>query len=187
MPNNNRSEKRQDVRVIIETRAKVRMIEPQEVEGIRCRNTSLSHFADYMDRIEESQESVIHYLVEYLDRMDEKLERIIDALDGNRGRKELQVKQTIDISGSGISFVLQGPVEKGQILDISLKIPGFPIGRFYVYGEVVHSRPHQGPESGFCEVGIKFIKMTPEQREALIACAFRQQRKMIRRKKDTTG
>ncbi|MFZ5568768.1 MAG: PilZ domain-containing protein [Thermodesulfobacteriota bacterium] len=170
---------------MIAARARVRVIDPREMMASRGSNQAVSRLTEYLDRIEDSREPIIGYLLDCLDKMDEKLERILDVVDGERLKKERLVKQTIDISGSGISLVLQGPIEKGQILDISLAVPGFPMGRFDVYGEVIHTRPHPGSESGYWEVGVKFIKMALEQREALIACAFRQQRKMIRRNKET--
>lgn len=179
------NEKRQDVRVFISARAKVRMIDPKEMEENRHPSSSPLNLADLITRIEENHDPVIGYLMDSLGRMEEKLERILRALERDQEENERIVKQTLDISGSGIRFVLAGPVEKGQLLDISLQIPGFPLGRLYAYGEVVHTIPCQGPEKGCCEVGVKFIKMTPEQREAIISFAFQQQRGMIRRSKQT--
>ncbi len=178
------NEKRQDVRVDISARAKVKMIDPKEMERNHHPYSTPFNLADFITRMEENQDPIIGYLVDSLGRMEEKLDQILNALEGTRQGEERTVKQTIDISGSGIRFVLPGPVEKGQLLDISLQIPGFPLGRLYAFGEVVHSRPHPGPEEGYYEVGVKFIKMTPEQREAIIAFAFQQQRGMIRRNKE---
>ncbi len=124
-------------------------------------------------------------LFELLIQTNEKINRIMDFLGLKQMDDEsLQVIRTVNISGSGISLVITQPLVIGQFLDISLSIPGFPMGVFRAQGEVKRISPLTGRESHLYEVGIQFLNLNEHQRERLISFTFRQQRQMIRRRKD---
>ena len=132
-----------------------------------------------------STKNAIYDLAEFLIQINEKIDRIIDSLgidqtDGD----SLQVVRTSNISGSGINMVITHPLKIGQLLDISLSIPGFPLGVFSAQGEVMRSSRLKDKESHLYEAGIRFLNLNEEQRERLISFTFRQQRKTIRQRKN---
>ena len=133
----------------------------------------------------DSTKNAIYDLAEFLIRIDEKIDRITDFLGIDQtGEDSLQVIRTLNISGSGISMVITRPLEIGQLLDISLSIPDFPLGVFRARGEVMRSSQLKGEESHLYEAGIRFLDLNEEQRERLISFTFRQQRRTIRQRKN---
>lgn len=120
-------------------------------------------------------------LARHLLRIDEKLDRIIERIgcqcpdiSGPR------VVDTVNISGSGIGLVLTEAIDIGQVLEISVNLPGFPLGVFEAYGEVVRVTAKKGKDKGLFDVALKFLYINDEDREQLIACSFAAQRKVIR-------
>jgi len=133
----------------------------------------------------DSTKNAIYDLAEFLIRIDEKIDRITDFLGIDQTDEDsLQVIRTLNISGSGISMVITRPLEIGQLLDISLTIPDFPLGVFRVQGEVMRSSQLKGKESHLYEAGIRFLDLNEEQRERLVSFTFRQQRRTIRQRKN---
>lgn len=131
-------------------------------------------------------DTAVSALWEFLIQINEKLDRIINILsDDIEVENRIEVKETLNISGSGVSMVLTQSVEIGQLLDISLNIPDFPMGVFRIQGEVMRISPYEGIEAGLFEVGIKFLNISDDEREGLIAYTFRQQRRTIRQLKDS--
>jgi len=127
----------------------------------------------------------VYDLAEMLIQTHEKIDRIMDFLGIKEADADsLQVIRTVNISGSGISLVVTNPLEVGQFLDISLTIPGFPMGSFRAQGEVKRISALTGEESHWYEVGVKFLNLNEDQRERLVSFTFRQQRKAIRQKKN---
>jgi hypothetical protein len=120
-------------------------------------------------------------IARYLLRIDEKLDRIIEKL-GCQAPEALgpAIVDTVNISGSGIVLVLSEAVEIGQILEISMNLPGFPLGVFEAYGEVVRVEDRKGKDKGLFDVALKFLYIGETDREQLIACSFAAQRKAIR-------
>ena len=132
-----------------------------------------------------SVKTAIHDLAEFLIQMNEKIDRICSYLGIEDTDKDtLLVIRTLNISGSGISMVVTHALNVGQLLDISLSIPDFPLGVFRGQGEVMRSCRLTGNESHLYEAGIRFIDLDEEQRERLIRFTFRQQRKTIRQSKN---
>ena len=123
--------------------------------------------------------------MEFMFQINEKLDTVIDLLGGEKSNQNtIEVLETLNISGSGVSLVVSTSVEVGLLLDISLFIPNFPLGVFNVQGEVIRAGPKRGDNSGLFEIGIKFLDIGEEERERLIAFTFRQQRRTIRDTKE---
>ena len=153
-------EQRQNVRVVISTRARVKLVDSEQFECVRVLRKSIAS-----DQ-----------------KADKKLNSIIETLHPDEGEEEhkIKVKETIDVSGSGLRMILSESIEVGQILHISLRMPGFSLGTFQTYGEVVRIKPRKGIDEGLFDVGIQFLDLSEEEREGLIAYTFYQQRKLIR-------
>ncbi|MFH2065721.1 MAG: PilZ domain-containing protein [Pseudomonadota bacterium] len=141
--------------------------------------------SDFPSSIEEVNNPLISYLLDSVFLLNDKLDKILDLLEDNKDEIKVMVKEAVNISGTGMKLILYSPVKKGQLLDISLNIPGFPVSGFNTYGEVIHTKIIQKKDTTLYEVGVKFINILEEEREMLIAYAFSQERRQIRQCKDT--
>lgn len=113
--------------------------------------------------------------------LDEKLNRILEKLEGaEKTGREIQVIDTVDISGSGICLVLPENPETGTVLKLSILLPGFPYGRLETLGRVVRSEVRREGDKTTYLAGIEFTGLSEEERERLIQFTFGQQRKQIR-------
>ena len=183
-----REEKREFVRTDLSIQATLAPIDQKELG----RRLSLKQiFSSDRDAASDdpdasnSTKQAIYDLAEFLIQIDEKIDRIADFLGiGPADEDSLQVIRTLYISGSGISMVVTHPLQVGQLLDVSLSIPGFPLGVFRAQGKIMRSSRLMGDESHLYEAGVRFLDLNEEQRERLISFTFRQQRKVIREKKN---
>lgn len=142
---------------------------------------------DFSFSSDKTMNPILSYLVESIFFLNDKLDRIIDLLEDNKGKTQITVKETVNISGAGMKLILYDSVEKGQIINISINLPGFPLSGFNTYGEVVHRRVIQKKDTPLYEIGVKFINILEKERDLLISYAFSQERQQIRQlKKDIT-
>jgi hypothetical protein len=142
---------------------------------------------DFPFSSDNSMNPMFSYLIDSIFLLNDKLDKIIDLLEDNKGETKITVKETVNISGSGMKMILYDSIEKGQILNISLNIPGFPLSGFNTYGEVVRKKEIQKKDKPLYEIGVKFINILEKERDLLIAYAFSQERQQIRQlKKDIT-
>ena len=181
-----KKEKREYVRASLNIDARVKPLEKEEVDRKHHLQSAMSSLqvpkgspAD-SDR-SEVQDTTVSYLMEFMFQINEKLDKVIDMLGGEHpDQNHIHVEETVNISGSGVSFIVSSSVPVGSLLDISLFIPDFPMGMFNVQGEVIRINPGKGDEAGCYEIGIKFLNLSEEERERLIEYTFRQQRRTIR-------
>ena len=185
-----KEEKREFVRAPLNIDARVRPLDKEDLDRKHNLKSALSSLplpggsSEDSDRI-GTQDTVISYLMEFMFQINEKLDTVIDLLGGEKpDQNTIEVQETVNISGSGVSLVVSTPVEVGLLLDISLFIPDFPLGAFNVQGEVIRVDPRRGDNGGLYEIGIKFLNMSDEAQERLIAYTFRQQRRTIRDTKE---
>lgn len=178
--------KRNNFRALIAAKAKVTLIDSDEFEEVvssdKMKTTDFS-----LSTGEPKNDLMLSSLTDFLVQIDEKLDRILNKLEGKNTspvEKDLEVKQTVDISGSGVSLVLSESVEIGQILLVTIKLPGFLFGRFEAYGEVVRVLPEDEKGQLVYNAGIKFLNLKEEEKERLISYTFSQHRKHIRASTD---
>ena len=185
-------EKREFVRTNLSIQASLVPIDPAELDRRRHLKQMLSsdYGGDFGDADADRSgftSRAVYDLAELLMQTNEKIDRIMDFLGvPQMDEDSLQVLRTVNISGSGISLVITHPLKIGQFLDISLSIPGFPMGIFRAQGEVKRISRLKGKESHLYEAGVKFLNLTENQRERLISFTFHQQRKTIRQRKSYT-
>jgi hypothetical protein len=121
------------------------------------------------------------YLFDRLNQIEEKLDRILERLDPDSGSvEETSYGTAQNISGAGVKLVLEDAYDVGQLVMISLSVPGFSIGFLQAYGEVVRVTPQTGASQPVFETSIKFLIISEDEREKLIAYAFQVQRQTIR-------
>jgi len=203
-------EKRDNIRAEISTKVRIKLIDDDVAHALmlhkesasqstgktvpkkdlameRSRNGNSVTMSDFPSSLDDTTHPALTYLVDSVFLLNDKLDKIIDLLESNKGKNKITVKKTVNISGTGMKLIVYNPVNKGQILDISLNMPGFPLGGFTAYGEVVRTREFEQKSKSLYEIGVKFINIREKEREMLIAYAFSQERQKIRQlKKDIT-
>jgi hypothetical protein len=181
-------EKRTFVRALISTRAKIKLLSPHELEEIRTLRAAAFPLQGYPSQPSDGVDDAPAYLgelVELLVQIDDKLDRVMDLLIHGKGGDAAppEVLQTIDISGAGMFMVLSAPLEVGQLLQVTIRFPGFPLGLFKVLGEVVRIEPATEERGVVYHTGVRFLEMTDAERDRLVAYTFMQQRRTIRESK----
>lgn len=133
--------------------------------------------------LDEVNHTALSFLMDSIVVLNDKMDKIIDLLEAEKGENNIAVKEAVNISGTGMKLILFEHVDIGQILDISINIPGFPLGGFNAYGEVVRVQKIKAPKKPLYEAGIQFINILEKEREMLIAYAFSLERRKIRQMK----
>ena len=188
MPDRKGEEKREFVRTDLSIQATLAPIDKNEPgRKLSLKQIFSSDRDEALDDPDASSSTkhAIYDLAEFLILINEKIDRISNFLGIDQTDEDsLRVIRTSNISGSGISMVITHPLEIGQLLNISLSIPDFPLGVFKGRGEVMRSARLKGKESHLYEAGFRFLDLNEEQRERLVSFTFRQQRKTIRQRKN---
>jgi hypothetical protein len=169
-------EKRTYVRAEMSARVKVQPVSREAFEHHKAtRGGKLSELGPGGD------EGRLGYLSDHLNRIEEKLDRVLEKLDpaGSSG-DEAAYGTAQNISGAGVNLILEETFDVGQLVMISLSVPGFSIGFLQTYGEVVRVAPQKGKKRPLFETSIKFLMISEDEREKLIAYAFQRQRQSIR-------
>ncbi|MFH0728876.1 MAG: PilZ domain-containing protein [Pseudomonadota bacterium] len=177
-----RREKREFVRALISTNAKIARIDPKHLDKLRAPDDAIARGnSEYVPGTETGLPQWANQFAECLQRIDNKLDRILEKLECEHTEVSPADDATIrDISGSGLGLVLSEPIETGQLLQISMSLPGFPLNSFQAFGRVVRVSPRKGNNDGLFDVAVKFLNMSESDREQLIAYSFSAQRKAIR-------
>jgi hypothetical protein len=181
-------EKRTFIRALISTRAKIKLLSPQELEEIRTLRAAALPLQNHLPLPADPGGLPPAYLgevIEFLIQIDDKLDRVMDLLIHGKGGDSAPpvVLQTVDISGAGMSMVLSAPLGVGQLLQITIRFPGSPLGLFKVLGEVVRIEPASEKEEVVYHAGVRFLEITDAERDRLVAYTFMQQRRTIRESK----
>lgn len=191
MANKISREKREYVRALISTNVKIARIDPKQMKELPELGTEIAPGDLVYDRKSESdaEQGFLQWANKFsqrLKKIDEKLNQILEKLECERSGVSAATDATLrDISGSGMGLVLFEPVELGQIFQISMSIPGFPLSSFQAYGKVVRISARSGKDKGLFDVAVKFLQISDTDREHIIAYSFSAQRKAIRTVKET--
>jgi hypothetical protein len=182
MANKISREKREYVRALISTNAKIARIDPKQMK--RLPELGVENLGVDRRPETEAEQAISRWANQFaqcLQRIDEKLERILEKLECERANVSPATNATIkDISGSGMGLVLSEPLETGQLLQISMSLPGFPLNSFQAYGKIVRICARSGKDKGLFDAAVKFLQISDTDREHLIAYSFSAQRKAIR-------
>jgi len=182
-------EKREFVRTNLSVQATVKRIgKPESERQASAKKMLLSSRHPYQAGSAAEDHTIpgaaLSDIAAFLVQVNEKLDRILDIIGTDRPDSGIiDVKETANISGSGISLVITESVEVGQLLDVSISMPVFPMGKLIAQGEVIRVLPVKDNDTELFEVGIRFLNLTEEEREKIVAYTFRQQREHIRNQK----
>jgi hypothetical protein len=193
MANTVSHEKREYVRALISTNAKITRIDPQQLKKpLEFGAEMVPGNQEYPRERETGNEQGLplwaNQFAQCIQRMEDKLDRILEKLEC--GRPDILPASDVtirDISGSGMSLVLSEQIDTGQLLLISMSLPGFPLNSFQAYGKVVRVSPRRGKDKGFFDAAVKFLNISDTDREQLIAYSFSAQRKAIRTVNETAS
>lgn len=180
MAEQNNKEKRTYVRADLATRVKVQPVSREEFQRLKTiqKNGAEGDVGTGGGLLPDGQ---MGHLFDRLNRIEEKLDRILGKLDPDSTSGEaISYGTAQNISGAGVNLLLEDAFEAGQLVLISISVPGFSIGFLKTYGEVVRVIPSGRKDRQLFETSIKFLIISEEEREKLIAYAFQKQRQAIR-------
>ncbi|MGC2061822.1 MAG: PilZ domain-containing protein [Thermodesulfovibrionales bacterium] len=90
----------------------------------------------------------------------------------------------VNLSASGIRFVMNEPVSLGDAVEMKLLLPTLPPVGVLTHGEIVRVRDLGNREF---EVGVHFADMDDEVRDEIIQYALKRQRDLIRNLRQQSG
>jgi hypothetical protein len=123
-------------------------------------------------------------LVNCLALINEKLDLILELLEkDNKIDGLFQQGIGMNISGSGMNIVVDRPLETGQIIHSKFYLSKIPIVFMDIFGEVVHSVKVDECGKAMYSLGIKFLDISVNDRERIIASVFQRQRGVLRKRK----
>jgi len=106
-----------------------------------------------------------------LDRIERKVDRLLARLESGDHIPTLQPRR-INLSGSGVRFSNDDPLEEGQYLDLALVLPGESPVSIRAVGEVVRQRLLARPSGAVYEIAVSFVDLASADREAIIRYTF---------------
>jgi hypothetical protein len=188
MPHN---ERRSYVRGNFSFKIKFKTMTSDEYEGLVRSNGAISpHFQiepgiDIADKKIGADTAIDPSLVNYLLLIDEKLDLILELLVEKGNKIEGLFKQGLgtNISGSGMNIMVDKPVETGQIIHSKLYLSKIPLVFMDIFGEVVHSTKADESGKTLYSLGIKFLDVSVNDQERIIASIFQRQRGVLRKRK----
>ena len=179
------SSKRKFFRSPVSAKTRVRLIEDAQLKHIRKRFNLQMILDSYMEA-DSSMAPLMNMVMDMFQHIDDKLERICEKLEQDEPRnRSLDVVDTVDISGSGVSLLVRECVEVGRMVHLCMWLTGSHCGTIEVLGRIVRIAPHEGSEEGVYVMGIEFVDLSEPEKDLLVKYTFSQQRKHIRTAGDT--
>lgn len=106
-----------------------------------------------------------------LERIERKVDRLLAKVES--ADQAPPVKPTpINLSGAGVRFSSDDPIEQGEYVDLVLVLPGDVPTRIRAFGEVVRQRLMARPSGAVYEIAVAFLHLAPKDREAIIRYTF---------------
>lgn len=158
------------------------LVESNEAISPQFQNQSLVDIADTIKSANTAlaDASLINYLVQ----MDEKLDQILELLTKDKKIEGLFGQGFgLNISGSGMNIMVDEPVETGQIIHSKFYLSKIPLVFMDIFGEVVRVTTIEETGKILYSLGIKFLDLSVNDQERIIASVFQNQRGAIRKGK----
>jgi hypothetical protein len=181
-------ERRSYVRGNFSFKIKFRTMTSDEYEEfVRYNETISPHFQmdagiDIAGKKTGADTAIDPSLVNCLALINEKLDLILELLEKDNKIDGL-FKQGIgmNISGSGMNIMVDRPLETGQIIHSRFYLSKIPLVFMEIFGEVVHSTKVDECDKTLYSLGIKFLDLSVNDQERIIASVFQRQRKVLRK------
>lgn len=106
-----------------------------------------------------------------LDRIERKVDRLLARLESADHAPSLK-PTPINLSGAGVRFPSDDPIEQGEYVDVVMVLPGDTPIRIRAFGEVVRQRLVARPSGAVYEIAAAFLHLPPKDRETIIRYTF---------------
>lgn len=183
-------ERRSYVRGNFSFKIKFKTMTSVEYEELVRSNEAISNYfqkepvLDISNSKLEADTGIDPSLVNYLVLIDEKLDLILELLEkDNEIEGLLKHGLGMNISGSGMNIIVDRPVETGQIIHSKFYLSKIPLIFMELFGEVVRSTKVDECDKTMYSLGIKFIDISVNDQERIIASVFQRQRGVLRKRK----
>jgi hypothetical protein len=191
------SEKREFFRVRDRLEIEFREIRKEEFlkleHEIKYRPSHQYHPDSRMNLTEDlwNREDNKDLLIPYLRLIDRKLSTIMDLLaptscdlQNDKVFPSTAWYGEVDISGAGLSFVQETPIDEGALLFVRLMLPIFPYPAIRTLCEAVRKREVSTEGAKGWKTALKFQVINDLDRDLLISYIFDKEREQIRLHKD---
>jgi len=182
-------ERRSYVRGNFSFKIKFRTMTPAEYEELDRSNDTISpQFQltpgiDITGNKKDADTAIDPTLISCLNLINEKLDLIIELLDKDNNINDFHDGLGTNISGAGMNIVVDSPLETGQIIHTKFYLSKIPLVYMEMFGEVVHSTKVNEWGKTQYSLGIKFLDLSVNDQERIIASVFQRQRKVLRKRK----
>jgi hypothetical protein len=106
-----------------------------------------------------------------LERIERKVDRLLARIDSADQAPSLK-PTAINLSGAGVRFPSDEPIEQGEYVDLVMVLPGDSPIRVRAFAEVVRQRLLARPSGAVYEIAAAFLHLAPKDREAVIRYTF---------------
>ncbi len=153
-------------------------------QGIQAERIWHNAGDDLLERIEDEFARLTHQIAE----LNAKLDFLVSRAEGSTEKRSARRYREIeDFSGSGLSFLESMELPLGAILRIDIELSRFPRQMAHCLGEVVRCTPRHAPgeqKASEFNIGVHFTVINEDNREAIIRCIFRAQRRQLRSRRE---
>ena len=189
---NSRAHLRMDVAILLQHR-KLTPAECDDIETIMSNNEetdlsplsfSLRPFMDGEGK-EEEMGNIDPFILNALIDINLKLNLIISTMSSGE-KKNILTRMPIEVnlSEGGIGFVTTEEVCDGDMLEVEMILPVFPIAVIKAIGKAVRVTPLQ---QGGYNIGLQYINIKDEDRDKIVHYLFKKQREWLRVNKVKAG
>jgi c-di-GMP-binding flagellar brake protein YcgR len=106
-----------------------------------------------------------------LERIERKVDRLLARLESENLAPAVR-PTPINLSGAGVRFPSDDPIEQGEFVDVVMVLPGDSQVRIRAFAEVVRQRLVARPSGAVYEIAASFLHLPPKDREAIIRYTF---------------
>lgn len=171
---------RRNFRTPVSAKTRLTLVDESQKHALR-KCFDLKMFEEAYPAHDNATTQLMSMFVEMFKYLDNKLDKICDLLEkDDPDNRSLDVVDTVDISGSGVSVLLRQQVEPGLLVHLSMTFTGSHLGVMDVLGRVVRSAPGENDEEDMYYTGIEFVDLSESEKDLLVKYTFSQQRKQIR-------
>jgi len=183
-----RAHLRMNVMVLLQYR-KLTPKEYEDIEKIYISNDKEDWFSQsffikpFMEDTAKEEEvgNVDRFIINALIDINLKLNLIHNMLSSEDETSIFRQKPVeVNISESGIGFITKEKVRKGEILELKILLPVFPLAIIKVWGKVVRKT---SLSKGGYRIGIQYINIKEEDQDKIVHYIFKKQRELLRNKR----
>jgi c-di-GMP-binding flagellar brake protein YcgR len=142
----------------------------------------------FLKKIVSKSDSEKDQVYAYLQVIDKKLDIIIDHLCKSK-EDDLYVSRfaEVDISGAGIRFISDVPLDKDAYVELKVILPLFPYPKISSLCSIVRMKEFVVEEMKQWQMALKFALINEEDRDILINYIFMKERERLRSSRDLAG